>query len=105
MVRRTRPGTSRFRVRAFARPGMTAERALRSLPFLMRSVCILPKFKSGNGAVMHLVRTISQAERTDMGIIPRQAGLAGGSAAAVRPDGIVAGPQPHVRGCRVDHRD
>src|SRR5215472_12955027 len=34
-----------------------------------RSVCILPKFKSGNGAVMHLVRTIGQAHGAHVGVV------------------------------------
>src|SRR3954469_18751735 len=78
--------------------------AIRGLP-LVRSVCILPKFKSGNGAVMHLVRTIREAERPDMGIILCQAGLVGDAAAAVSLDRIVDDPQRHVRGGDLDHRD
>ena len=41
---------------------------MHGVPLVPRSVLILPKFKSGNGAVMHLVRAVGEAERADAGI-------------------------------------
>src|SRR5271155_2962170 len=46
------------------------------------SVCILPKFKSGNGAVVHLVRTVSQAHGAHVGVVLRQACILGDPGAA-----------------------
>src|SRR4051794_37164919 len=108
MVRRTRPGTSRFRVRCYASPrndGWESAAFAPPLCQLMRSVCILPKFKSGNGAIVHLVRTVCQTERTDMGIILCQAGLVGDTAAAIGLDRIVDDLQRHVGSRDLDHRD
>jgi len=46
------------------------------------SVCILPKFKSGNGAVVHLVRPVGQPHRAHRRIVPRQAGIVGNAGGA-----------------------
>src|SRR6476661_5731542 len=58
-------------------------------PPLVRLVCILPKFKSGNGAVMHLVRAIGQAHGAHRGVVARQARIVGNAAAAIGLDRVV----------------
>src|SRR5438445_343280 len=53
------------------------------LPFLMgRSVCILPKFKSGNGAIMDLVRPVGEAHRAHRGVVARKARIVGNASGA-----------------------
>src|SRR5271169_1431028 len=58
---------------------------------LMRSgrVCILPKFKSGNGAVMDLVRPVGEPHRAHRGVVPRQPRIVGDAGCAECLDGVV----------------
>src|SRR3984885_12027762 len=74
---------------------------------LMRSgsVCILPKFKSGNGAVMDLVRAVGEAHRPHRGIIPGETRIVGDAGGAVRLDGVVDDPKRHVGRRHLDHGD
>ena len=54
-------------------PHFLAGAPIRKLPLVRSgSVCILPKFKSGNGAVMDLVRTVGEPHRAHRGIVPGQ---------------------------------
>ena len=71
----------------------------------MRSVCILPKFKSGNGAVMNLVRTVGKTQRANAGIGLGKASVVGDAAAAPRLDCVVDDLQRHVRRRHLDHGD
>src|SRR3979490_736282 len=58
---------------------------------LVRSgrVCILPKFKSGNGAVMDLVRAVREAHRAHRGVIARKTGIVGNAGGTERLNGVV----------------
>src|SRR6185436_8936773 len=99
MVRRTRPGTSRFRVRCYASPRNDGvESAVSTLHFFLVpwSVLILPKFKSGNGAVVHLVRTVGEPQRADAGISLGEPRIVRDAAAAIGLDRVVDDLQRHV---------
>src|SRR5260221_4425396 len=78
--------------------------ANRKLP-LMRSgsVCILPKFKSGNGAVMDLVPTVRQPHGAHPGIIARQTRVVGDAGVAERLAGVVDAFHGHVGRRHLDH--
>src|SRR5207245_4802810 len=59
------------------------------LPFLMgRSVCILPKFKSGNGAIMDLVRPVGEAHGAHRCLVARKARIVGNAGGAERLDRV-----------------
>src|SRR3954465_6678868 len=70
-----------------------------------RSVCILPKFKSGNGAIVHLVRTVGQPHGAHRSVIARQSRIVGDAGGAVGLDRVVDDPQRHVRTGNLDHGD
>src|ERR1700676_5002030 len=86
---RFRPAS--FETLAVQAPQDEGTKTGRDAASLMRSgsVCILPKFKSGNGAVMDLVRPVGEAHRAHRGIIPRKAGIVGNAGGAERLDGVV----------------
>src|ERR1700676_3691392 len=74
---------------------------------LMRSgsVCILPKFKSGNGAVMDLVRPVGEAHRAHRGVVPCEPGVVGYTRGAERLDRVVDDLQRHIGRRYLDHGD
>src|SRR5258705_11647045 len=70
-----------------------------------RSVLILPKFKSGNGAIVDLVRAIGQAHGAHRGIVARQPCVIGNAAATIGLDRLVDDLQRHVGRRDLDHVD
>src|SRR5271165_640299 len=97
------PGISRFRVRLFEAPRNDGRGNV--APSLMRRVCILPKFKSGNGTAVDFIGAIRQTHGAHGSIVARKPGLVGDAGAAESLDRLVEDLQRHPGGGDLDHGD
>src|SRR5262249_42037575 len=77
------------------------ERWPRSLS-VHRSVCILPKFKSGNGTVVHLVGTVGETHGAHRRVVARQPRILGDAGATKRLNRLIDDFQRHIGGCNLD---
>src|SRR6186713_3024424 len=66
---------------------------------------ILPNLKSGNGAIVHLVRTVGETQRANARVVLGKAGFVGDARAAKSLDRLVDDLQRHVGRCDLDHGD